>query len=872
MPNGHNFEHLPLVFRESGRARLTGGGTPATRTVENKTTNRAAHSTNMVAGASSVVSHYELRNVERTRDSLPTLPPGIPLLLEIDPALDIDDLRHHLKFEIVAEEERGFVIVASDNVDLAEFLVAANGFASSARGTATVASIHRLDDDPDQMRRVELILSESLFALWPEIDGIPQLQVEVGISCLGTNEIASKPERRKRESDQEWAGREKGWADSRSKAYDDWLDLQDQRIDEVRRIVEEGYGGSVADIFYKDVGDTASLPDSFSMQVTVSGRGLKDFVLNYPYVFEVTDPDNISIPRHAPGEYALEEVSWELQPPDDDSPAVCVVDSGIQEEHRFLEPAIDKTTSFCFLPAPSLETDVADHVPPSGHGTRVAGAVLYGERIQRPDDGQLPFWIQNARVLNAAAEMPMALFPATLMRVIVNRFHEGPRRTRIYNHSINSDSPCRTRHMSSWAAEIDLLSYEKDILVIQTSGNLRDSAAVPNPGIAEHLAATRNYPSFLLESSSRIANPAQSLQALTVGSVAYQHYQSMGWESFACQSGQVSSFSRSGLGIWGVIKPEVVEFGGDLMRTAGSNPTISNPVEARDCYPELIRSTLHRPGPPFDRDEIGTSFAAPKVSHIAAHLQRILPDESCLLYRALIVQSARWPDWAQQVADKTQVIRTLGYGIPDLGRASTNTNHRTTFITSGETGICAKECDVYQVPIPESLRRPGYEYDVLIEVTLSYVAQPRRTRRNCRRYLSIWVDWKSSHLGESMSSFRARALKDETRDDDAAQGTPIRWTLGMQADHGLVPDVRRNAGTVQKDWATVKSSDLPEYFCVAVLGHPGWSKDPDSEARYALAVSFEIVGREIPIYDDLRVAVEELQAELNTEVQAEIEV
>ncbi len=94
----------------------------------------------------------------------------------------------------------------------------------------------------------------------------------------------------------------------------------------------------------------------------------------------------------------------------------------------------------------------------------------------------------------------------------------------------------------------------------------------------------------------------------------------------------------------------------------------------------------------------------------------------------------------------------------------------------------------------------------------------------------------------------------------------------MQADHGLVPDVRRNAGTVQKDWATVKSSDLPENFCVAVLGHPGWSKDPDSEARYALAVSFEIVGREIPIYNDLRVAVEELQAELNTEVQAEIEV
>ena len=45
-----------------------------------------------------------------------------------------------------------------------------------------------------------------------------------------------------------------------------------------------------------------------------------------------------------------------------------------------------------------------------------------------------------------------------------------------------------------------------------------------------------------------------------------------------------------------------------------------------------------------DRDEIGTSFAAPKVAHIASRLQRVLPDESCLLYRVLIVQSARWPE------------------------------------------------------------------------------------------------------------------------------------------------------------------------------------------------------------------------------------
>lgn len=57
---------------------------------------------------------------------------------------------------------------------------------------------------------------------------------------------------------------------------------------------------------------------------------------------------------------------------------------------------------------------------------------------------------------------------------------------------------------------------------------------------------------------------------------------------------------------------------------------------------------------------------------------------------------------------------------------------------------------------------------------------------------------------------------------------------------------------------------------MSLMGHEGWSKDPDSAARYVLAVSFEVVGREIPIYEGLRIAVEELQSELETEIELEI--
>lgn len=66
----------------------------------------------------------------------------------------------------------------------------------------------------------------------------------------------------------------------------------------------------------------------------------------------------------------------------------------------------------------------------------------------------------------------------------------------------------------------------------------------------------------------------------------------------------------------------------------------------------------------------------------------------------------------------------------------------------------------------------------------------------------------------------------------------------------------RNSGTVQKDWAVVKSNTLPDQLCIAVVGHQGWSRDPDSTARYALAVSFEVVGQEVAIYEPLNVAVD----------------
>lgn len=888
---GQQFEYLPLLRTYKGRAKLRGGGKPSPQTVANRRV-RQAHSEALDTAAQAFSTDWRQRKAQRqmTDPDLPDVPSAVPLLLEVDTNLDIDALRHFFKFEIVAEQEDGYVIVASEDIDIGVFRASVQGFAVNIRGSATVAEVHRLHtDDADRLAR---ILSEHLMQSWGQIVDEQPYVVDIAIACSGTLTIPKYPKRGNLSSEK-WAEKESAWEEKRSTAYSEWDDLQLERETALAELVAF-YQGEL--LHLSNLGDFEAgvLPDSFTARVRISGRGLKDIVLNYPYVFEVVEPEDIALPQNAGAAGAQPELVVAPVAPSADAPAVCVIDSGIQEQHVLLEPAIDKATSHCFLPD-ELSTNVSDEVAGGGHGTRVAGAVLYGEVVEKTGTPQLPYWIQNARILDANNRLPEKVFPAEAMSTIIKHFHFGQRETRIFNHSINAYGACRLRYMSSWAAEIDALAAAHDVLVVQSAGNILRTGPHPFPGVQDHLATGRVYPEYLSERAARVANPGQSLQALTVGSVAYDTFAQGGWRSIATAPDWPSAFSRSGPGIWDVIKPEVVEFGGDYIRTNNDPPEVQGGGGISEACPELVRSTLTTPGPAVDRDATGTSFAAPKVTRIAAELQRVLPESTTLLYRALIVQSAKWPEWAESVLTQirtmpagqtyvqrqqllgqaSNIMRWIGFGIPDLLRATANTDFRTTYITDAATPIKALECHIYQVPIPEALRRPADEFDIRIDVTLSYVAQPRRTRRNLRRYLSTWVDWRSSHLGEGLNAFHERVIKageDEgIAEGDDQPGATLPWTLHESDTTGFVRGIRRNSGTVQKDWAIVKSNALPSQFCIAVRGHEGWSKDPDETASYALTVTFEIVGQEISIHEPLRTAVLELQSEIEAEVDMEFE-
>lgn len=835
------FPHLKLVEIKRGRAKLQGGGKVSDE-VRNNKAHRLQHASKVRKQLGDVTSYWQRIQSERVQNQLPPITGGIPFLLRLPEREDDLLLRLEKDFgvTVVAQFERGFLMVASQDVSLSDFQRLTTEFENEIHGSASVASILEVYDDGHSNDRLDRILADELRAIWPLVDANTYI-LDVGIQTAGLgSEISSQPVQGKKETQEEFTSRIRAWELEWQSVQIRWDDKQIEVEEELQRFLAP-YGGQIIGQVGNSPtieGGIVRLPDGFSARIRMKGQGFTDLIKNYPRLFDACLPDDIEQPDPIAGSVGTGNCLPVSAPPES-APAVCVIDSGIQEGHRLLQPAIDAAASRSFL----TDVDVADRVAPHGHGTPVAGAILYRNLQPSGATNEACCWIQNARLLNDSNKIPQDVHPPLALQEIINHYRKGSRQTRIFNHSIASNGPCRLTRMSTWGATIDLLSHELDVLVIQAAGNIESRTnSNQRPGVIESISAGRPYPDYLRESSSRVANPAQSLQALTVGSIGLATINNGSRATIAGDS-RPSAFTRSGWGLWGTIKPEVVEVGGDFLIDT-SNQNLST---ADDACPELVRSTYATAGAATTRALVGTSFAAPRVAAIAATLQKILPDQPSILYRALIVQSARWPRWMDGLSGAEQVewMQSIGYGVPDLLRATENTATRVTLVTQGVQNVRALEAAIYTVEIPAELRSPGNDFDVRIEVTLSYSSNPRRTRSSRSGYQEIWLDWIASKKSESLDDFKARAIKGigEAEDSDSAD-----WMLHQRKDWGVLRGIHRQAGTVQKDWVVLKAFELPETFAIAVRGHNGWSKNPNSTAQFALAVTIDAESSPVPIY------------------------
>ncbi|MBE7156905.1 MAG: S8 family peptidase [Rhodospirillales bacterium] len=865
----NRFPHLQLVYRGTSPAKFP----PAhvkDKTAQANRDNRVGHSAVLTQSLSQLEAEHQKRSVEREARELPTIESGVPFVVEVTTGFNLDDLVKQFKLDVVAEDavatdtgRHRYVLVATQAISGSELFKKVSGFSTGASGSASVAGLMEVINDPADPRRLELILSEGLLKRWP-LPPNEQLTLDVSFQTRGILAgLPDRPRKNPKESKEKHNERLAVWLDEgKALLFERWDEFTIDLEAEVQSFTA-AYGGKVADQWengeVKVNGAKADFPDSISMRINMSGKGFTDLVLNHSRVFEVVEPDLVEIIDQLPDEVDDDPTPPpppEIEPPSSEAPLVCIIDSGIQEGHRLLERAIVEDRSVCLLPQHSSD-DVYDEFP-GGHGTRVAGAVLYPELIPVTGSSEARCWLGNARVLDQECRLPETVYPPAMLQQVVSHFSD----CKIFVHSINSKFASRRIHMSAWAAKMDELSYRNQLLFIVSAGNVPRRQSPPGKGFLDHLIDGTNHPRYLLAESARIANPAQSLQALVVGSIAHSDYEDHSLAAIS-KPEWPSCFSRSGFGMWDTIKPDVVELGGDFCTQKLPPPHTA--VLKEEVCPLLVRST-NDGGPEVGRDLAGTSFAAPKVAALAVELQKLLPEQSTLLYKAIIINSARWPQWADQVAEpqrKARVFRMIGYGRPDWQRALHNASSRVTLITVDQQSIRAGEAAVYLVPIPTSLQSPGEVRRLRVDVTLSCAAEPRRARSSLKGYQAVWLDWIASNLRESLPRFTSRMWNDMPPPSGADNTESINWMLSDRRSTGQTVDIRRQ-GAVQKDWAVVSGFDLPDSFAIAVRGHRGWNGgDATATANFALVVSIEAEDPQVEVYEPVRIAVDE------TLVQAE---
>lgn len=843
------FPHLKLPFRIEGRAIPPVWGRNKNPQAEaltnfNKNENRQKHGEYLGNSISEIISKWN--NIKKGRQEEGINLPNdvdIPIFLKIDTKFKLDSLTLW-GIEFISEEKDGYIIgVSVDQFEsfqdkLKQFLSQEGKYKDKA------AQVWELITD--ESWRVKELLKGKIGDIWEEIKPDLIYTVELGVACYIPNR-REYPNRDNFDSELNYQEKVLEFKNHEKSIREERDDKQIKREDEIEEYVNL-YSGELHEIWSNET-------DAVYFKISIPGKGLKELVQTYQFLFEVkSESDYIS-----DNEYIsqMDEFQLEIIEPDINAIKVCVIDSGIQENHLLIAKAIDFQNSRSYL---DEDSDIGDYVKQSGHGTKVAGAILYPNSIPRQGQKKLECFIQNARILDKKNRIPTSKFEPRLMQSIIEDYHQ----TRIFNLAVCENTACLESHMPALAASIDKLSHENRVLFIIAAGNLSlSSFDATNPGISEYLHSAKDYPTYLDLPNSRIANPGVSYFAITVGSIGMYSFEDEDFKSLAGKD-FISPFSRTGLGMWGCIKPDVVEYGGDLLKHKNSILLKTHELTS----PELVNSTLYGSNG-VGRDDYGTSFSTPKVSYIASRLNTEHPNESANMYRALIIQSARLPDHCFSNPTLGD-FRYYGYGIPDLNRALNNSESRITFIQDGNVG--PKKADIYHLKIPDSIRGEGKEFRILIEITIAFTAKVRSTRMGSHSYLANWLEWQSSKYNEPFNDFRNRTIQYlELNDADVEDEVPIensnaiKWVIRENPAY-TNNGINRNNSTVQKSWTIIEPYLFAEEFSIAVIGHFGWDRNLENEIPYALCVSFEVLDAQINIYELLSQAQVEIQPEQEIEI------
>jgi len=608
------------------------------------------------------------------------------------------------------------------------------------------------------------------------------------------------------------------------------------KVDELRNFIERE-GGRVTDQY---IGESMVLLRSHG-----SGALVKD-LLQVEYVATVDLPPKPTLTVSELLQVGIEDLP-EVPAPDNSAPGVAVLDSGLTTGHPLLGPAVGEATS-----VPSSWGDGSDG---HGHGTMVAGLALYGDVEECISSRSFvpTLRLYSARVLNDNCQFDDENLITTQMREAMEYFR-STYGCRVFNTSLGDERLAyQGGKVSPWASILDTLARELDVVIVVSAGNYNHNVS----SRSSQDSILQDYPRYLLDDAARVIEPATGLIVLTVGALAHSANvppgsagDSVAFRPIAHEN-QPSPFTRCGPGLGDAIKPEFCEIGGNQIYD-GQTQRVRN---VHEC--SVVSMNRQYVQQLFTTDT-GTSFAAPKVAHIASQLYRSFPDASANLIRALLAASATVPEQAISLLEplgNDSILRICGYGRPNLSLAQTSDEARVVLYAQSELDF--DKFHIYELPIPqEFIQERGTRS---ITVTLAYDPPVRHTRFD---YLGVKMSFRlirGKTADEVAAAFESRNSDEDPVDSITSSSS---FCCNMKP-----TSTQREGGTLQKAVFTMQRRPPRDYgdtYFLVVRCEKKWARDEHAPQRYAVVAVVEHSAH-INLYNTIR---ERLMARLRVRPRA----
>lgn len=545
----------------------------------------------------------------------------------------------------------------------------------------------------------------------------------------------------------------------------------------------------------------------------------------------------------------LEELLSRISLPHNDNVAVLVLDHGVNNGHRLLEPLLSDADCHSVDP----QWGANDH---HGHGTLMAGTAAYGDlldHMSRNHPLHASHHLESSKILPPPPQVNAKnLWGHFTSQGVSKAEIAAPHRRRVICMAVTSRDDHTHGRPTSWSAKIDDMSsgYSDDVqrLIVLSAGNVDDSDD------------WRSYPSS--NATTPVEDPAQAWNALTVGAYTRKVDIRDPWlrnYTPIANIDQLSPFSTTSL-IWQdrkwPIKPEVLLEGGNVAK--GPNDSI---YETEDLK---LLSTFYDPQVAQFAPFHATSAACAQAAWMAARIQSTYPEAWPETVRALIVHSAKWTDAMKRtfLADDSKsayyrLAKICGYGVPDLESALSCAANSLTLISQShiqpfekKDGKCiTKDMHLYRLPWPTDVLTELGETPIQMRVTLSYFIEPGPGEigwKDRYRYPSHGLRFQVNGPSESESEFLRRINRKAREEDERpdTEGSDSHWKIGEA----------RNVGSIHSDIWTGSASQLALSNRIAIYPTVGWWRERhqlgryDRRTRYSLVVSIISPNQNIDIY------------------------